>query len=122
MLIVVRRSKARSVCSLEFKPILSKRADCRSPADGGIHPGGGVAVMDEGGALNQPASPRLLVRRRISQLSSELDLALPVDETRNLRRDRPRASPPRGSSLLCQGWVAICGFLSVSPVGGEGYE
>ena len=44
MLIVVRRSNARSACSLGFEPILSKRADCRSPADGGVHAGGGVAV------------------------------------------------------------------------------
>jgi hypothetical protein len=28
MLIVVRRSNARSACSLGFKPIVSKRADC----------------------------------------------------------------------------------------------
>ena len=28
----------------------------------------------------------------------------------------------RESSLLCQGRVAICGFLSVSPLGGVGYE
>jgi hypothetical protein len=34
----------RCVCSLGFKPILSKRADCRSPADGRIHASGGVAV------------------------------------------------------------------------------
>ena len=44
MLIAVRRSNARSACSLRFKPILSKRADCRSPAGGGVHAGGGVAV------------------------------------------------------------------------------
>ena len=44
MLIVVRRSNAPSACSLGFKPILSKRADCRSRADGGVHAGGGVAV------------------------------------------------------------------------------
>ena len=60
MLIVVRRSKARSVCSLEFKPILSKRADCRSPADGGVRPRGGVAVeKDESrvsGAVRQQLS------------------------------------------------------------------
>jgi hypothetical protein len=27
-----------------FKPILSKRAHCRSPADGGVDDGGGMAV------------------------------------------------------------------------------
>ena len=44
MLIVVRRSNAWSACSRGFKPILSKRADCRSPADGGVHAGGDGAV------------------------------------------------------------------------------
>jgi len=48
MLIVVRRSSARSACSLGGKPILSKRADCCSPVDGGVHPGGAiVAEKDE---------------------------------------------------------------------------
>ena len=44
MLIVVRRSNARSACSLGLKPIVSKRADCRSPPDGRVHADGGVAV------------------------------------------------------------------------------
>ena len=38
------RSNPRSACSLGFKPILSKRADCRSPSDGGVQAGGGIAV------------------------------------------------------------------------------
>ena len=41
---VLRRGSGRSVCSLGVKPILSKRPDCRSCADGGVHAGGGVAV------------------------------------------------------------------------------
>jgi hypothetical protein len=44
LLIVLRRSNARSACSVGFKPILSKRADCPPPADGGVHAAGGVAV------------------------------------------------------------------------------
>jgi hypothetical protein len=38
LLIVVRRGNAGSGRSFAFKAILSKRVDCRSPADGGIHP------------------------------------------------------------------------------------
>ena len=41
---VLRRGSGRSACSPGVKPILSKRADCRSPADGDVHAGGGVAV------------------------------------------------------------------------------
>jgi hypothetical protein len=41
---VLRRGSGRSARSLGVKPILSKRADCRSTADGGVHAGGGVAV------------------------------------------------------------------------------
>jgi hypothetical protein len=44
MLIVVRRNNAGSACSLSSRPILSKRADCRSPADGGVDAGGDVTV------------------------------------------------------------------------------
>jgi hypothetical protein len=40
MLIVVRRSNARSARSIGFKPIVSKCADCGSPADGGVYAGG----------------------------------------------------------------------------------
>jgi hypothetical protein len=39
--------KRRSTCSLGFKPTLSKRADCRSPADGGVRAGGGRCREDE---------------------------------------------------------------------------
>ena len=41
---VLRRGSGRSAWSLGFKPILSKRAACRSPADGGVHASAGVAV------------------------------------------------------------------------------
>jgi hypothetical protein len=56
MLIVVRRSNARSACSFGFKPILSKRADCRSPADGGVHAGGGVCREGRLAAASLPAA------------------------------------------------------------------
>jgi hypothetical protein len=61
MLIVVRRSNAQSACSLGSKPILSKRADCRSPADGDVHGGGVVAVeKDEPQQRCDPGSLLLL--------------------------------------------------------------
>jgi hypothetical protein len=41
---VLRCGSGRSACSLGFKPTLSKCANCRSRADGGVHAGGGVAV------------------------------------------------------------------------------
>jgi hypothetical protein len=57
MLIVVRRSNARSACSLGFKSILSKRGDCRSAADGAVHAGGRVAVeKDEPRNRRRPGS------------------------------------------------------------------
>jgi hypothetical protein len=65
MLIAVRRSNARSPRSLGFKPILSKRADCRSPAGGGVHAGGGVAVEkdeEEKTRVGRRARPRTLLQ------------------------------------------------------------
>ncbi len=41
---VLRRGSERSACSLDVKPILSKRADCRSAADEGVRAVGGGTV------------------------------------------------------------------------------
>ena len=41
---ILSRGSGRCACSHGFKPIVSKYADCRSPADGAVHPGGAVAV------------------------------------------------------------------------------
>lgn len=43
LLIVVWRTSAASACSRGFEPIVSKRADYRSPANGGVHAGGDAA-------------------------------------------------------------------------------
>jgi hypothetical protein len=70
MLIVVRRGNARSACSLGFKPILSKRAGCRSSADGGVHAGPRRRCRErrETEAADTPRSVPLLPDRRASLL------------------------------------------------------
>ena len=73
--IVVRRGNAWSACSLGFKLLLSKRADCRSPANGGIHAHGGVAVeLDDDRRLDvvrllPPPVESTVTRRRRQDLS-----------------------------------------------------
>ena len=70
MLIVVRSINARSGCSLGFKPILSKRADCRSLADGGVHAGGGVAAEKDEIQLRENATVALLRRPGIPTVTA----------------------------------------------------
>jgi hypothetical protein len=57
MLIVARHSNAGSVCSLGLKPIISKGADCRSSADGGVHPASGVAAETDDYRHSQSGVP-----------------------------------------------------------------
>ena len=107
----LRRRSGRSACSLGVKPILSKCADCRSPADGGVHAGGGVAV--EKGEPRQPGSPELslLLRRRAEELEREIETAICVGSERRRpgrglqREDRPRAP----SSFQLGSNVTACG-------------
>ena len=76
MLIVVQRSTARSACSLGVKPIFNKRADCRSPADGGVDAIGGVAVeKDEMGELGTARSRMPTCRIRPVERESSDDAA-----------------------------------------------
>ena len=66
MLIVVPRGSGRAPCSLGSRPILSKRAHCRSSRDGGVRVGVGVAVeMDELGERSHDLRGRLL--RQVKQ-------------------------------------------------------
>jgi len=59
-----RPSKRQPACSLGVKPILSKCADCRSPADGGVHARGGVAVeKDDDHQRSEAAHGRLLAAK-----------------------------------------------------------
>ena len=107
MLIVVRRGNARSACSLGLKPILSRRADCRSPAHGGVHIGRGVAVEKD--ELRQRGRPgvRLLHPRQAGVSADRFPpgRTLPSERTRSSRDalsvvPRPRQSgcvAPRGS-------------------------
>ena len=94
--IVVRGSNPRSDCSLGVKPILSKRADCRSPANGGVHVGGDVTVEEDD---NQRCHPRH--RERCSA------------------REDPEAQPLVGRSsplgaLTGRLWQAL--VIAISPV------
>jgi hypothetical protein len=103
MLIVVRRSNARSACSLGFKPILSKRADCRSPADGGVHAGGGVAVKKDEDRHGRSAPTSLLLSRRatVSDRRLEPGQASAEERFRGRRRSWRAATTTRMLAFQC---------------------
>jgi hypothetical protein len=58
LLILVQRTNASSACSLGCKPVLSKRAGCRSPADGVVDAGVVVELDDEGQRRPGLSDPR----------------------------------------------------------------
>jgi hypothetical protein len=100
---VLRRGGGCFACSLGFEPIVSKPADCCSPAEGGIQPGGGVAVeMDEN---QRPAAPPQALPFTIIAIRSEsrgVAVASGAERSRPLRGclRRGGATPHRGTSLI----------------------
>jgi hypothetical protein len=84
----------RRACSLDFRPIPSKRVDCRSPADRGVRPCGGVTVeMDEKD------------RRRTSRRSDD----------RFVRRCRSRLRVGPSTSFAASAYAAGRAFLREHP-------
>jgi hypothetical protein len=100
MRIVVRRGSARPACSLDVKPILSKCADCRSPADGGVHAGGGGAVKKDDDQEPRGCQPGLR-------------LLLDFADGAGGRPARRSVALRNGGKLLVSGWDAsarqLCG-------------
>ena len=108
---VLRRGRGRSACSLSFKPILSKRADCRSSADGSVHADGGLAVEKDDFHQSRDRSgigpPRVadlvhlisLVERRSRACSFEnAEVGLESDERELRRPDRVAKRASRGGA------------------------